>query len=67
MADDVDIAAGLQAEMNARAANRRKPVPDIAPEGWCHACGEGVPANSLFCNAECTEEFERLERQRGMM
>ena len=62
--DDLDRARHLQAAMNEAAAAVRKPVPGISAEGWCHACGEDVDETRLFCDSDCAEEYERLERQR---
>lgn len=63
--DDCDRARHLQSALNAASAAYRKPVPKIEPMGECHACGEELDTERLFCDSHCTEEYERMERQHG--
>ncbi|TQE92956.1 MAG: DUF2116 family Zn-ribbon domain-containing protein [Spiribacter salinus] len=62
--DDVDRAANLQADLNRNAATARKPESGLAPEGWCHECGEDVDGRRLFCNSECADQYEHRQQQR---
>lgn len=64
MADDADKAAEIQAEVNRSAASYRRPESGVQPEGYCHACGEDIGPGRLFCNGDCADEHERMERQR---
>lgn len=62
--DDADRARHHQAAENAKAAAYRRPVPAISAVGYCHACGELVGDDRLFCGSACAEEHERMERPR---
>jgi hypothetical protein len=59
--DDADRARRHQAAENARAATHRKPVPAISAVGYCHACGELIEGQRLFCGSACAEEYDRIE------
>lgn len=66
MADPADIANEYLAGYEAYAvATSRKPVPAIKPTGQCHspACGDDVPGQQLYCNADCASEHDRLMRK----
>lgn len=44
------IAAGL-------AAVRR--APELQPDCHCHFCDEAVPAERVFCDTDCRDDYER--------
>lgn len=47
-----------RAENLRRQANKRR----LSPRGNCYNCAAVVARNSLFCDADCKEYFERRER-----
>lgn len=56
--DDADRA---QEHMEREEALRRKYAPkerQLQPTGHCYNCEREVAAPKLFCDAECTQEFE---------
>jgi hypothetical protein len=61
--DDADRAASLQADLNRSAAARRRPESGLEPVGWCHACGEDLDGERLFCGPECADEWERNQQR----
>lgn len=60
MADEADFADHLQQQRldNAIAAVRSKPAP-LPPRGQCHHCGEHVEGSALFCDSNCSVDFDR--------
>lgn len=58
--DDVDI---TQARMEMEESLRpRLPTVLLPRTGFCHWCDEVVPKEAVFCNRECSDEFERISR-----
>lgn len=56
--DDVDI---TQARMEMEESLRpRLPTVLLPRTGFCHWCDEVVPKGAVFCNRECSDEFERI-------
>lgn len=63
MADPADIAAKLQQMHNDLAAAKRRPGPDIRPNGHCHYCGEDILAPKLYCDSDCADDHDRETRR----
>ena len=55
--DDADAATELWLQAN---LNRRPKVP--ATTGYCLVCEEPTPG--AFCSKDCSEDFEKITRQR---
>lgn len=36
----------------------------VKPNGKCHNCAEPIPAQALFCDADCGADHELRERNR---
>jgi len=64
MSDHADIADNrIFATVSAGlAAVRRRPV--LLPDCHCHFCDETLQPEILFCNDDCRDDYERLERAR---
>lgn len=62
--DDADIS---QARMEREEALRPKlPTGPLLPRtGFCHWCEEVVPEGAVFCNRECSEDYERISKLKG--
>jgi hypothetical protein len=55
--DEIDVALA-----QARSAAQARQM--LIPTGHCHNCDEPVRGGQLFCDQECTLDFEK--RERGM-
>lgn len=60
-ADSVDEAAALQEMMVANALANRQMQPSMVYTGECHWCETPIDTGH-FCDAECREDHERIER-----
>ncbi len=60
--DELDRAQEREEEMRADALAQRRPV--LAACGACHYCDEPLPAGRLFCDADCRDEWQRLDDAR---
>jgi len=66
-ADDCDRAAQNQefevrtAVMNARSSLNHG--PKLPAKGSCWNCGEPLPHPQLFCDEDCSHDYERLKAQ----
>lgn len=71
MADEADFADFLQQQRldSAIAAVRNKTAP-LPARGQCHHCGEHVEGVALFCDVNCSTDFDRatsaLMRNKGV-
>ena len=63
MADELDRARDYQDMMNLEAASKRKAAPVLDYVGKCHNCGEPVDRPRRFCDSDCTDEWEELQRR----
>jgi len=64
MSDDVDVASVQEEAYRAAALNRRQAsLPAI---GQCYSCGEPVEGSLRFCNKDCLDDYERVEKARRM-
>jgi hypothetical protein len=62
MADIADIAYDLQeAELNFALHMRRK-GPILRPVGTCYYCDQDVTGNRLFCDKDCSKDWEDENR-----
>ena len=59
--DQVDQANELAERERAAMSLVRKPV--LARTGACHACGERVAPEALYCDADCQALWQRQQRQ----
>lgn len=66
-ADPVDKASQVEEEMRQRSieAARTQQVR-VKPTGYCHNCAEAVEQPKLFCDPECSEDYERVKRAERM-
>ena len=58
--DPIDFAADLAERERQASLTVRKPT--LARTGYCHACGEPLLPAAIFCDAECREQYERMQR-----
>lgn len=53
----------MDAMMRARIADARSRTDSgLRPVGHCHWCGEPVTQSQLFCDSDCTVDYERARR-----
>lgn len=66
-ADPVDRAVVEQEKLlaeNLRVARAR--MTDPAPyKGTCYNCGEPLPAPNRYCDEDCRDDFEKINRARS--
>jgi hypothetical protein len=63
VSDPLDRATQLEEAERLSAAAYRKPT--LKRIGKCYACGEVTPPQALFCDADCTEWYERDQAARA--
>lgn len=59
--DVLDVASFLESEQinnSIKIAQANLMAKKISPKGKCHNCGEKVDAKKLFCDKDCTEDYE---------
>lgn len=62
-ADPVDQADALHTLITEnRIKSIRSQGREINPSGFCHFCEEPVHGNKLFCDADCSTDYERTKR-----
>ncbi|WP_448508804.1 hypothetical protein [Immundisolibacter sp.] len=66
--DEVDVTQKrMEAEQEARAKVQKymAGVRELKPTGFCHSplCGEEVKGNRLFCDKQCSDDWERSKRK----
>lgn len=44
---------------------REKPVQRLAYVGSCHNCSEPLPDPQRFCDVDCRDDHEKLQRSRA--
>lgn len=60
--DEADAAdATVEQHLQRALAVRRPTLPAV---GQCYSCGEPVEGGARFCDAECSEDFRRVEKAR---
>ena len=59
--DDSDDKIEAMREMGLAQVRKRMAVRDLQPAGFCHSplCGEAVEGNRLFCDKDCSEDWDR--------
>lgn len=65
MADELDRASGYEELERLSAFNKisKRPMKEAEATGCCLYCGEALPGDLRWCDAECRDDWE-LERQR---
>jgi len=58
--DDSDRASDFEEILRQAELSRRKPEPEL--EGYCLNCG--LESEGAYCDSECREDAERIERAR---
>ena len=61
--DDLDRARHYQDMLNLEATSKRKPTPALDYTAECHNCGEAVASPKRFCDSDCADEWEEIERR----
>ena len=64
MADDADNSDDkieAMREIGLAEVRKRMATRDLQPAGFCHSplCGEAVDGNRLFCDKDCSEDWDR--------
>ena len=63
MSNDADEAQRVSELFDSLAiAQARKPVQTAASTGRCLYCSAPVAAEARFCDADCRDDFERLQQ-----
>lgn len=65
-ADPLDRAQATEAEANERniaAIRNRSQTRELHPNGTCHFCEEPVSGEKLFCDSDCADDHQRLNRR----
>lgn len=65
MSDIIDQATKYEAVMLNAAINRARTttVSKISPCGVCHYCLEPVNSNQLFCDADCSLDYDKYQHK----
>lgn len=66
MADIADQASENQEHLNRQALSHRRDISDRpTPNGECHACGEHVDGERIFCDSVCARDWnhEQLRKK----
>lgn len=58
MADIADLAEGMREENEKLSLRYRKPTGPI-PSMDCSWCGRGMVSIRLFCDSDCSEDYEK--------
>lgn len=61
MADEADMAQAITERHIKHALTQRKPV--AAATGFCFNCDEEIEFPKKFCNKDCRDDYEKLERR----
>jgi hypothetical protein len=64
MSDELDMASAQEEVYLAAALNRRQ--ASLTAIGTCYSCAERVDDGRRFCDAECAQDWERVERARRL-
>lgn len=64
MADLADLADIHIHNVITEALSKRTYKP-LRPKGRCHNCAETVAPTLLFCDKDCRDDFERIERNKN--
>jgi hypothetical protein len=62
MADEADQAQFIE-ERDRNLALRARHAT-LTAIGLCYSCGDAVPEGRKFCDRDCLDDFERVERAR---
>ncbi len=63
--DVIDIASEQEAVMlAAQIQQASKSYNKLVPKGTCHYCDEDVPSDRLFCNRDCSQDYDKEQMLR---
>lgn len=65
MSDDVDRTGDRTENDVSRTIDLIRRVKALEPKGRCYYCDQDIGAVRLFCNQECSADFEAEQRQRA--
>lgn len=65
MADEADHAQELEQLALDHALAARRPGVRLAPRGFCHNCNGPVEAPRIFCDKDCADDYESLQRAKS--
>ncbi len=61
--DVIDVASEQEAVMlSAQIQQASKTRNKITPKGKCHFCDEDAEEQKLFCNSDCSSDYEKEQR-----
>jgi len=52
----------LEEQLRVARENKPKVIPFI---GECHNCNEALPPQTRFCDTDCRDDFEKIQRSRS--
>ena len=62
MADEADMAHELEQLALNCALEQRKGGGRLIPKGLCYNCEEPLPAEKIFCDKACADDWERRQK-----
>ena len=63
--DIIDISSEKEAVMlAAQIQQASKNSNKIVPKGTCHYCDEDIPKERLFCNSDCSHDYDKEQMLR---
>jgi hypothetical protein len=67
MADITDEASSLEELQTYVAIQNQLAAPRLLERKICYNCGMHLPESGLFCDAECRDDYEKIERAKKMV
>lgn len=65
--DIIDISSEKEAVMLAAQIQQASKIRNkLIPKGACHYCDEEVKEQSLFCNGDCSFDYEKEQKMRSI-
>lgn len=68
MADDIDVAQEQQQRLHdarIQDARARAGQLEVKATGYCLSCGEPLAAGLRFCDTDCRDDYQKINRMRG--
>lgn len=65
--DALDQAAEItdrEREYLLEAHKQRAMETALSPKGFCYNCGDSLPADRTFCDADCAEDYEYILKRK---